>query len=92
VLNFPIDHCSKSPSDTFYINNSTLLRTHTSAHQKDLLVSGLNDFVVFGDVYRRDEIDKFHYPVFHQMEAVSMLGSKDNVSVDFAVKDMKEKI
>ena len=35
-----------------------------------------------GDVYRRDEIDRYHYPVFHQMEAVGMLGNKDRVSVN----------
>ena len=35
-----------------------------------------------GDVYRRDEIDRFHYPVFHQMEAVRMMGDKSTVSVN----------
>lgn len=81
VLNVPKDHVSRSKSDTYYINDTHLLRTHTSAHQRDLLASGINNFVVFGDVYRRDEIDRFHYPVFHQMEAVGMLGDRDKVSV-----------
>jgi len=31
---------------------------------------GLDNFVVFGDVYRRDEIDATHYPVFHQADGV----------------------
>ncbi len=45
-----------------------------------------------GDVYRRDEIDKFHYPVFHQMEAVHMLGDKSQVKVEDVVHDMKQHI
>lgn len=44
-----------------------MLRAHTSAHQRDLIASGLDAFLVVGDVYRRDEIDKRHYPVFHQV-------------------------
>jgi phenylalanyl-tRNA synthetase alpha chain len=50
VLNVPKDHISRSKSDTYYINNTHLLRTHTSAHQKDLLSSGINNFVVFGKI------------------------------------------
>lgn len=48
VLNVPKDHSSRSKSDTYYVNNTHLLRTHTSAHQKDHLASGLNHFAVFG--------------------------------------------
>lgn len=41
-----------------------------SAHQSTLLGKGLESFLCTGDVYRRDEIDRTHYPVFHQMEGV----------------------
>lgn len=41
-------------------------------------------------MYRRDEIDRFHYPVFHQMEAVGMLGDKSKVSVNETVDDLKQ--
>ena len=34
--------------------------------------SGINSFLVAGDVYRRDEIDSTHYPAFHQMEGVKL--------------------
>ena len=64
------DHPARSKSDTYYINENTVLRTHTSAHQNDHLAEGLENFLVVGDVYRKDEIDKSHYPVFHQMEGV----------------------
>ncbi|KAH9503491.1 Phenylalanyl-tRNA synthetase [Bulinus truncatus] len=49
-----------------------MLRAHTSAHQRDLIRSGLDAFIVVGDVYRRDSIDATHYPVFHQVEAVRL--------------------
>ena len=43
-----------------------LLRTHTSAHQCDLMAES-DTFLCTGDVYRRDEVDSSHYPVFHQV-------------------------
>ncbi|ESP01870.1 hypothetical protein LOTGIDRAFT_138971, partial [Lottia gigantea] len=68
----PKDHVSRSPSDSYYINNNYMLRAHTSAHQRDLIRSGLDAFLVIGDVYRRDAIDATHYPVFHQAEGVRL--------------------
>ena len=69
----PQDHVSRKPSDTFYLNETTILRAHTSAHQTQFLSKGYTQFLVSGDVYRRDEIDKTHFPVFHQMEGVKVL-------------------
>ncbi|PIA13436.1 phenylalanyl-tRNA synthetase [Coemansia reversa NRRL 1564] len=88
-LGFSNDHPGRAKSDTYYINRDTLLRTHTSAHQLQLLKAGSSGdrellaqarnshaapgnerFLVAADVYRRDEIDASHYPVFHQMEGV----------------------
>ena len=62
------DHVSRRQSDTYYIDDKHVLRTHTSAHQSTLISSGKTAFLCTGDVYRRDEIDASHYPVFHQME------------------------
>ncbi|XP_022257670.1 probable phenylalanine--tRNA ligase, mitochondrial [Limulus polyphemus] len=70
----PHDHPSRRLSDSYYINSKFMLRAHTSAHQHDLIKCGLDNFLVFGDVYRRDEIDSTHYPVFHQMEGVRLCG------------------
>ncbi|CAH2057152.1 unnamed protein product, partial [Iphiclides podalirius] len=64
------DHPSRAKSDCYYINNKTLLRAHMTAHQIELLCSGLDNFLMIGDVYRRDEIDSTHFPVFHQVDAV----------------------
>ncbi|KAG6050390.1 hypothetical protein E4U39_004211 [Claviceps sp. Clav50 group G5] len=68
-LGFPSDHPGRALSDTYYINDTTLLRTHTSAHQADVFRANASDgYIISADVYRRDAIDRNHYPVFHQME------------------------
>lgn len=71
-LLIPVDHPSRMKSDCYYVNKGHLLRAHTTAHQAELIRSGLNDFLVVGDVYRRDEIDSTHYPVFHQVDGVRL--------------------
>ena len=70
-LEFPADHPGRRPSDTYYINQTTLLRTHTSAHELALFRDGASPGkLISADVYRRDEVDRSHYPVFHQMEGM----------------------
>lgn len=73
----PIDHVSRTKSMNYYINEKTLLRAHTSAHQVDLMRSGLNAFLCLGDVYRRDSIDPTHYPIFHQCEGVRLFNAQE---------------
>ena len=73
----PKDHVSRTKNDNYYINAEHLLRAHTSAHQRDLIKTGLDAFLVTGDVYRRDEIDMCHYPVFHQMEGVRLFSQHE---------------
>ncbi|KAI1589409.1 PheS Phenylalanyl-tRNA synthetase alpha subunit, partial [Pyrenophora tritici-repentis] len=68
-LGFPLDHVGRSRTDTYYLNKDTVLRTHTSAHQADTFRSNESEgYLISADVYRRDAIDRSHYPVFHQME------------------------
>ena len=74
-LGFPADHPGRSKTDTYYVNGSHVLRTHTSAHEpilfgelKESLVHEPHGYTLCADVYRRDSIDRSHYPVFHQME------------------------
>ncbi|KAI1151126.1 phenylalanyl-tRNA synthetase mitochondrial precursor [Nemania diffusa] len=68
-LGFAKDHPGRAKSDTYYINSETLLRTHTSAHQAETFRANLSDgYLISADVYRRDAIDRSHYPIFHQME------------------------
>jgi len=66
------DHPSRNISDCYYLNKDHILRGHTSAHQEELISMGLDNFIVIGDVYRRDEIDSSHFPVFHQAEGVRL--------------------
>jgi len=77
-LLIPKNHPARSKSDTYYVNEKTVLRTHTSAHQNELLQNGYENFLIVGDVYRKDEIDKHHYPVFHQMEGVMKVPKNEN--------------
>ncbi|KAH7561932.1 hypothetical protein BM1_03036 [Bipolaris maydis] len=68
-LGFPLDHIGRSRTDTYYLNKETVLRTHTSAHQADTFRNNESEgYLISADVYRRDAIDRSHYPVFHQME------------------------
>lgn len=71
-LLIPPGHPSRKRGDNYYLNRKTMLRAHTSAHQIELVRAGLDAFLLAGDVYRRDEIDASHYPVFHQMEGVRL--------------------
>ena len=72
-LDFPLDHPGRSRTDTYYVNEGNCLRTHSSAHQVDAFRSNISDgFTISADVYRRDAIDRSHYPVFHQMEGARM--------------------
>ncbi|XP_058878552.1 phenylalanine--tRNA ligase, mitochondrial isoform X5 [Acipenser ruthenus] len=76
-LLIPFDHASRKKGDNYYLTCNHMLRAHTSAHQRDLVRSGLDAFLVAGDVYRRDEIDSSHYPVFHQMEGVRLFSNHE---------------
>lgn len=68
-LGFPPDHVGRNRTDTYYLNKETVLRTHTSAHQADTFRANETEgYLISADVYRRDAIDRSHYPVFHQME------------------------
>lgn len=72
-LGFPQNHPGRARSDTYYINRDHLLRTHTSAHEAELFRKNKSEgYILSADVYRRDAIDRSHYPVFHQMEGARM--------------------
>lgn len=71
-LGFPADHPGRRPSDSYYLNAEYMLRTHTSAHEVQNFREGKEKWLLTADVYRRDEIDASHYPVFHQMEGCNV--------------------
>lgn len=71
-LSFPQDHPGRRASDSYYINRQWMLRTHTSAHEVEVFAKGYKRWLFTADVYRRDEIDASHHPVFHQMEGARL--------------------
>lgn len=77
ALNFDADHPARAMQDTFFVNpveRHLLLRTHTSPVQiRSLLERELPVYVVApGRVYRTDELDATHTPVFHQIEGIAI--------------------
>lgn len=71
ALNIPGHHPARAMHDTFYINPSTVLRTHTSPVQVRVMERGEPPFRMIcpGRVYRCDS-DLTHTPMFHQVEGL----------------------
>lgn len=72
-LGFAADHPGRRKGDSYYLNSDHMLRTHTSAHEVEAFSQGKEKWFLTADVYRRDEIDASHFPVFHQMEGACVL-------------------
>jgi phenylalanyl-tRNA synthetase alpha chain len=72
ALNIPANHPAKDEQDTFYINAEMLLRTQTSSTQIHEMEKGRIPIrmIAPGRVYRADEVDATHSPVFHQVEGL----------------------
>ena len=77
ALNMDEDHPARSEQDTFFvdpIDSHLVLRTQTSPVQiRSLLTRELPVYVVSpGKVFRKDELDATHTPVFHQIEGIAI--------------------
>jgi phenylalanyl-tRNA synthetase alpha chain len=73
ALNMDPDHPARAESDTFYVDIPGLvLRTHTSPVQARTMLTRQPPIYVVcpGRVYRTDELDATHTPVFHQVEGL----------------------
>ncbi len=72
ALNIPDDHPAKADSDTLWVSDGILLRTHTSPVQVRVMQSQQPPVAVIcpGRVYRRDTQDATHSPIFHQVEGL----------------------
>lgn len=94
LFDFPADHPARSKSDTYYVDEKNILRTHTTVCWYYYLMTeeikkriALNEPVgcfSFGKVYRKDEIDRNHMNVFHQIDgwylipkSIGTMGQKD---------------
>ncbi len=80
LFNFPKDHPARSRSDTYYVNDSYILRPHTTimwyyylrlpAIKARIAKGDPIGILSYGKVYRKDEIDRKHMNVFHQMDGL----------------------
>lgn len=84
LFNFPPDHPARSESDTYYVDepnvlgDRNILRTHTTVMwyyylqdlriQEKIAKGEAVGSLCWGKVYRKDEVDRFHMNVFHQMD------------------------
>ncbi len=72
LLNLPQNHPARDAQDTFYISDNIVLRTHTSPVQARIMRERKPPIRIVcpGRVYRADELDATHSPVFHQLEGL----------------------
>ncbi|GHU47183.1 phenylalanine--tRNA ligase alpha subunit [Clostridia bacterium] len=72
MLNTHEGHPARDPGDTFYIDDETVLRTQTSSVQIRTMLTEKPPLAIIspGRVYRVDEADRTHSPVFHQCEGL----------------------
>ncbi len=78
LYNFAPDHPARSHSDTYFIDDTNILRPHTTImwhyylSQEEIKAKMARGeavgFFSFGKVYRKDEIDRNHMNVFHQID------------------------
>jgi phenylalanyl-tRNA synthetase alpha chain len=73
-LAFAPTHPSRSPRDTFFLDDDRVLRTETSPSQIHILEEKPPPIymVSIGRVYRRDAITATRYPIFHQFEGLAV--------------------
>ena len=76
ALNTPDGHPARSSSDTFYVDGApgVILRTQTSSVQVRVMEARTPPLYVIspGAVYRRDDVDATHSPMFHQLEGLAV--------------------
>ena len=97
IFNFPKNHPARKPSDTYFVDRDHVLRTHTTVMwyyhlalpevKKKIKKGESVGALSYGKVYRKDEIDRQHMNVFHQMDGWYLCRSAYKV---ITIKDLKE--
>jgi len=93
LFNMPQGHPARSKSDTYYINEDYILRTHDTVMwyyylnhpeiKARIATKQSLGVICFGKVYRKDEIDRKHMNVFHQIGGLYLMpDSKQTVTPD----------
>ena len=80
LLNVPKNHPARDAQDTFYIDDNVVLRSQTSPVQARIMTTRKPPIRIIspGRVYRADEVDATHSPVFHQIEGLVI---DENISI-----------
>ena len=101
LFDFAADHPARSHSDTYFADETHILRPHTtvmwyyyltSEPIKKRLAAGEDIGVFsFGKVYRKDEIDKTHMNVFHQIDGLYLCPKKKKTLQLQDLQDVEEK-
>ena len=88
ALNIPAHHPARAMHDTFYMDENTLLRTHTSSVQIRYMQERKPPlrFIAPGRVYRRDS-DMTHTPMFHQVEGLMVDSNVNFAQLKGLLKD-----
>ncbi len=97
LFDFSKDHPARSRSDTYYVDDSHILRTHTTIMwyyylnnegvKKRMAAGEAVGAFSFGKVYRKDELDNRHMNVFHQIDGW-YLSPKDKEII--TIEDLKK--
>ena len=98
-LNTPAEHPSRRETDTYYLTDKYLLRTQMTAmwsfYLKDqevlkrLETEGQIAALASGIVYRKDEIDRHHFPAFHQIDGLLICKKSKAVITQQDLKDVQ---
>ena len=99
LLNMPKDHPARKETDTYYLDETHILRTHTTAfwpfYLKDKEVleklekEGEIKALAPGICYRKDEIDRSHYPAFHQIDGLLICKKSKKIITQGDLKDVQ---
>ncbi len=99
ILNTPKDHPSRRETDTYYINEKYILRTQMttfwSFYLRDIDVlkrldtDGQIAALSPGIVFRKDEIDRHHFPAFHQIDGLLVCKKEKKIITQQDLKDVQ---
>ncbi len=97
LFDFAQDHPARSRSDTYYVNDEYILRPHTTVYWYYYLnserakekMANRETIGVFchGKVYRKDEIDRKHMNVFHQIDGLYLVPKTEK---EITLKDLQD--
>lgn len=97
LFNFPADHPARSKSDTYYVDDANILRTHTTVMwyyyflqeeiRAKIAANQPLGVLSYGKVYRKDEIDRNHMNIFHQVDGLYLHPTSERVITQ---EDLKE--